>query len=285
MTGNNQAVASEGDALFQQAKQADDAGDAKHAIKLYDQTATRYPFIDLAAQARFRQAELLEQQGETLDAFDAYQQFLVRFQASSHYATALSRQAKMAQAAADGQIKNSFLGIRTKLDIDKVVEMLGQVRDNAPKSATAAKAQFTIGALYQSKNKTREAAKAIEAYRQLVRDQPESSEAPEAMFRIGVVYTAEADRGNQNQATLDLAREAFNDYLNQYPSHYRNAEARSLIKGLGTRDLQRSYDIAEYYRKTKQYESAKVYYRDIIKRSPSGKLHDDARDRLKSLGE
>ena len=106
-----------------------------------------------------------------------------------------------------------------------------------------------------------------------------------ALFRIGVVYTEEADRGNQNQATLDLAREAFNDYLNQYPGHHRNAEARKLIAGLGSRDLQRSFDIAEYYWKTKQFESAKVYYRDIIKRSPSGKLHDEARARLKELGE
>lgn len=285
MAGNNRAAAGEGDALFQQAKQADTAGEAKRAIKLYDRTATRYPFIDSAPQARFRQAELLEQRGQTLKAFDAYQKFLTRFQASNLYATALSRQAKMAQDAAEGQIKTTFLGWWNKRDIDKIVEMLAQVRDNAPKSATAAKAQFTIGELYQNEKKSSAAAKAIDAYRQLVRDQPDSREAPEALFRIGVVYTEEADRGNQNQATLDLAREAFNDYLNQYPGHHRNAEARKLIAGLGSRDLQRSFDIAEYYWKTKQFESAKVYYRDIIKRSPSGKLHDEARARLKELGE
>jgi outer membrane protein assembly factor BamD (BamD/ComL family) len=282
---NSQSAVGEGEALYQEAKRADHAGNAKRASKLYDQTATRYPYIDAAPQARFRQAELLEQQGQTLKAFEAYQKFLSRFQASNLYATALSRQARMAQAAADGEIKTRFLGLKTKLDIDKVAEMLAQVRDNAPKSATAAKAQFTIGELYQGRKKTKEAALAISAYRQLVQDQPDSREAPEALFRIGVVYTEEADRGNQNQATLDLAREAFNDYLNQYPGHHRNAEARALIAGLGSRDLQRSFDIAEYYVKTKQYESAKVYYRDIIKRSPAGKLHDDARARLKELGE
>lgn len=285
MSGNSRGAADEGTSLFQQAKQADDAGNAKRAIKLYDQTATRYPFIDAAPQARFRQAELLEQQGKTIKAFDAYQLFLTRFQASNLYATALSRQAKMAQAAADGEIKTRFLGIKTSLDADKVAEMLAQVRDNAPKSATAAKAQFAIGQLYQAKQKSKEAGKAIDAYRQLVRDQPDSKEAPEALFRVGVVLTEEADRGNQNQATLDLAREAFNDYLNQYPGHYRNAEARKLIAGLGSRDLQRSFDIAEFYWKTKRYESAKVYYRDIVKRAPAGKLQNDARARLKELGE
>ena len=189
----------------------------------------------------------------------------------------------MAQAAAEGDVKTSFLGLKSKLSLDKTVEMLGKVRDNAPKSRTASKAQFTIGELYQSKgNKAKEA---IAAYRQLVRDQPDSPEAPEALFRVGLILMQEADRGNQNQANLDLSREAFNDYLIQYPNHSRNAEARKLIAGLGGRDLQRSFDIAEFYLKTGKTESAKVYYRDIVKRTGSGKLHDESRARLKQLGE
>lgn len=280
----NQSSAGEGAALYAQAKQADAAGETKKAIKLYDKTATNFPFIDDAPQARFRQAELLEQRGEILDAFKAYQQFLVRFQASKQYSTALARQAKVAHAAADGEIKKSFLGWKTKVGTDEIVEMLTQVRDNAPKSATAAKAQFTIGEVYQSKQKSKEAGKAIIAYRQLVSDQPESREAPEAMFRVGVVLTEEADRGNRNQATLDLARDAFNDYLSQYPNHHRNAEARSMIVGLTARDLERSLGIAEFYQKTGQTESAKVYYRDIIKRAPPGRLRDKASAGLKALG-
>ena len=150
------------------------------------------------------------------------------------------------------------------------------------KSAAAAKAQFAIGQLYEGKKKSKEA---ITAYQKLVRDQPGSGQAPEALFRVGVILTAEADRGNQNQANLDLAREAFNDYLLQYPGHSRNAEARKFLSGVGGRDLQRSYDIAEFYEKTGKTESAKVYYRDIVTRSKSGPLHDKARARLRQLGE
>ena len=282
MTGNNQQAADEGDSLYQQAKQADTSGNTKRAIKLYDQVATRYPFATSAPQARFRQAELLEHNGKTADAFDAYQKFLTRFQASNLYATALASQAKIAEDAAAGKITRNFLGIHSKLGVDKLVEMLGQVRDNAPKTPTAAHAQFTIGELYQKDGKP---AKAIDAFRQIVRDQPDSSEAPEALFRVGVVLTEDADHGNRNQATLDLAREAFNDYLTQYPSHSRNAEARKLLANLGSRELQGSFDIAEYYYKIHQFESAKVYYRDVLKRAPSGHLHDASRARLKELGE
>jgi outer membrane protein assembly factor BamD (BamD/ComL family) len=282
LAGNTQAAAAEGEQFYQKAKQADDAGKTGRAIKLYDQTATRYPFAPSAPQARFRQAELLEKQGEIVKSFEAYDQFLSRFQGSGLYTTAFNRQVAMAQSAADGDVKSSMLGLKTKLSLDKTVEMLGKVRDNAPKSPAASKAQFTIGQLYEGKKKYKEA---IAAYRQLVRDQPGSPEAPEGLFRVGLILTAEADRGNQNQANLDLAKEAFNDYLIQYPGHSRNAEARQFIANVGGRDLQRSYDIAEFYQKTGKFESAKVYYRDIVKRSPSDPLADKARARLKELGE
>jgi outer membrane protein assembly factor BamD (BamD/ComL family) len=282
LAGNTAKAIDEGEALYKTAKQADDAGKTGRAIKLYDRMATKYPFAPSAAQARFRQAELLENKGDILKSFDAYNQFLSRFQGSGLYSTALNRQIAMAQAAADGDVKSSMLGLKTRLSLEKTVEMLGKVRDNAPRSAAASKAQFTIGQLYESKKKSKEA---IEAYRKLVADQPESPQAPEALFRVGVILTDEADRGNQNQGNLDLAREAFNDYLIQYPGHSRNAEAKRRIGKLGTRDLQKSYDIAEFYEKTGKLESAKVYYRDIVKHAPPGPLQSKARARLKALGE
>jgi outer membrane protein assembly factor BamD (BamD/ComL family) len=282
LAGNTGAASGEGEKLYQQAKAADDAGKADKAIKLYDRTATRYPFISSAGQARFRQAQLLEQQGEVQKAFDAYDKFIEQNPGSSLYATALSRQASMAQSAADGDVKSSFLGLKTKISIDKTVEMLGKVAAHAPKSRAASKARFTIGELYQSKKKSREA---IAAFRDLVKEQPDSPEAPEALFRIGLILMEEAERGNQNQSNIDLAREAFNDYLIQYPGHARNAEARNMIASLSGREMERSFQIAEFYLKTGRPESAKVYYRDIVKRTSSGKTRDAAKARLKELGE
>ena len=57
LAGNTQAASSDGEALYLEAKKADDAGKAGRAIKLYDKMATRYPFAPSAAQARFRQAQ------------------------------------------------------------------------------------------------------------------------------------------------------------------------------------------------------------------------------------
>jgi outer membrane protein assembly factor BamD (BamD/ComL family) len=282
LAGDTRQVSGEGEKLYQQAKAADDAGKAGKAIKLYDRTATRYPFLSSAGQARYRQAQLLEQEGEVQKAFEAYDKFIEQNPASPLYATALSRQASMAQSAAEGDVKSSFLGLKTKISLDKTVAMLTKVAEHAPKSRTASKARFTIGELYQSKKKSREA---IAAFRELVKEQPDSPEAPEALFRVGLILMEEAERGNQNQSNIDLAREAFNDYLIQYPGHSRNAEARNMIASLSGREMERSFQIAEFYLKTGRPESAKVYYRDIVKRTGSGKTHDAAKARLKELGE
>ncbi len=282
LAGNTGKATTEGETLYQNAKREDDAGNSKKAAKLYDEVATRYSFAPSAPQARYRQAQLLEQLGDVQKAFEAYDQFLTRFPESGLYTTTLNHQAEMAQSAADGDVKSSFLGLKTKLSLEKTVAMLTKVKGHAPKSPTASKAQFTIGRLYEGKKKSKEA---IDTYHDLVKTQPESKEAPEALFRVGVILMEDADRGNQNQANIELSRESFNDYLIQYPNHERNAEARKLIDNLGKRDLQQSYNIAEYYRKIGKFESAKVYYRDIVKHSTSGKLHDESKARLKELGE
>jgi outer membrane assembly lipoprotein YfiO len=282
LSGNLDAANQQGDALYQKAKSADDAGKTRRAIRLYDKMATGYPSAPSASKARHRQAQLLEQQGRVYDAFNAYDKFIERYPGDRLYPEIIRRQASMANAAAQGDVKSSMLGLKTKLPLEKTIEMLEKVIKHAPKSRYAAKSRFAIGELHHAEKDTK---KAIAAFRKLVAEQPDSPEAPEALFRSGVILLEEADRGNQNQANLNLAREAFNDYLLQYPGHSKNADARRMISNLKGLDLQRSLDIADFYLKTGNTESAKVYYRDIVKRSSSGEIRNQAAARLKDLGE
>jgi outer membrane assembly lipoprotein YfiO len=283
LMGENTAESKDqGEALFREAKAREEAGNTKRAIRDYDRVATRHPFAPSAAEARFRQAELLRSNGDIVKAFDAYQLLIDRYSGSGHYSRALSSQAEMAQSAADGDVRSGFLGMRTRLSLERTVQMLEKVRDNAPQSDTAAKAQFTIGQLYESRKKP---AEAVAAYRKLVRDQPNSAQAPGALFQIGEILLAQADSGNRNQATLDLASEAYDDYLLQYPGHSKAGAARQKIRDIRNRSLQRTFDTAQFYERSGQTEAAKVYYREIVKDAKSGELHDAARDRLRALGE
>jgi len=272
------------EAMFGEAQAAEAAGKRAKAIKLYDTLGDEMPLSRRAPEARFRQGELLQQEGRIKDSFDAYQELLVRYNSSNLYTKALDRQAAMAQSAAEGQVKTSFLGLKSKISNEKVVEMLEKVSANAPRSPTASKAEFTIGQLWESQGNSSGATKAIAAYRDLVIEFPDSKEAPEAQFRIGKILLEEARRGNQDQANLDRARESLQDYLRQYPGHSKNGEARQLLANLGGEDLQRSYNVAEFYERKGDNESAKFYYQEVLRKTKSGDLHDKAKARLAALG-
>lgn len=280
MVGTVSNDPSRAQALFDAAQSAEQNGKTKKAIDLYGELADQLPFSKQAGEARYRQGQLLEQTGDKLKAFNAYQSVLNKSQGSGFYKKALERQTEIAFVAADGEIKNSFLGLKSGLSTDKVVGMLSSLAGNAPRSPLAARASYKIGDIYAEQG---EPGKAIAAYRSVVVNYPASSQAPEAQFQVGKILLKEAEEGNQDQANLSRAKEAFEDYLLQFPGHSRNGEARQLISNIGGRDVQNTYDIAEFYEKKGDISSAKFYYQEVVRRTKSGELHDKAQGRLNSL--
>ncbi|MEN9535676.1 MAG: hypothetical protein RIR37_949, partial [Verrucomicrobiota bacterium] len=79
LAGETRAAAAKGEEIYQKAKQADDAGNRRRAIKFYDKTATEYPFAKSGAMARYRHAQLLEEKSDILGSFKAYGKFLERY--------------------------------------------------------------------------------------------------------------------------------------------------------------------------------------------------------------
>ncbi len=270
-----------GQEIYAEAREADTEGNSKKAIKLYEKMADMYPYAPSAGKARYRQAQLLDQAGEHEDAVEAYDEFLGRFPGSSLYRKAFDRLETLAMGIANGTYKDSMFGLDREFSLAKKVEMLAMIPKHAPRSERAAKAQYKLAELYlEDENYD----KSVDAFRELVMTQPDSKLAPNALYRVGEILLQNAERGNQNQSNLDLSREAFNDYLIQYPSHSKNKEARKMIASLSKRELQRAYDIAEFYMKTDQPKSAKIYYLDVVRRTKSGDLHDKAKARLKEIG-
>jgi outer membrane protein assembly factor BamD len=269
------------DSLYAKALAADQAGKSEKAIKLYRTMANTYPGSPKASTARFRQATLLEHEGELLDAFDAYQQVIHRYQSTALYPEARDKQAIVAHKASEGLIKNSFFGIKSRLESKTIVEMLEKVRDNAPQSASAPKAQFTIGEVLENRKKL---LPAIAAYQKVVDDYPKSSLAPDSYYRIGHILLTSAAGGNQNQANLDRALHTFEDLRQSYPGTKRAADAALKITEIKSRDIQRSFDIAEFYFKKRQNSSAAFYYQEVLSKTKGGALHNKAQQRLQLLG-
>ena len=267
--------------LYNRAQAADKSGRNKKAINLYSGTADKHPNSRVAATARFRQAQLLQQQGKLDEAFEAYQAVIDRYQASPLYTQARDSQAKVAHAAAEGSVTGSLLWFKPQLDIKKVVSMLETVRDNAPRAPSAAKAQHAIGKAYEARKWKSD--EAIAAYQKVVDEYPRSPYAPEAQFKIGKMLMTGSSKGNRDNSNLDRALHTFADLRQSYPNSQPAAEAAKMTTEIRSRDLQRTFDVAEFYFKKGQKSSARVYYLEVLGKTSKGDLHDRARNRLQSL--
>ena len=270
--------------LYNSAVAAENAGKLGRAIKIYEKIVLRHPLCPAASESAFRWGKLLEKDDELLEAFEAYDAILVKYPASPHYPEAMQRQEIIATQAAEGQINNSFIGFKIRVSLKKSAEMLAKVRQNAPRAISAEKAQYTIGKIYQSRgNQTNEAALAINAFRELTRDFPDSQYAPDAQYQIGEILLGQSKKGNQDSANLDRAKRAFEDVLIRYPTSKQAKMAKAQIAKLASGNIQRSFEIAEFYRKKGQISSALVYYRDTVMRSNPGPLRTSAQGWINKL--
>lgn len=266
--------------MLAEARAYQQSGKNKKALSTYKDISKDYPNSSAAPEALYARAHMLDQQGDLIKAFDTYQELITNYQGSHRYAAALKRQDAVAHAAADGVIKNSFLGMKTKIAPGKTETMLGQVRDNAPQATSAPRAQFAIGQVWQNSGN---AEKAIAAFRRISSDYPDSSQAPEALYQIGEVLILKTKKGNKNIANFDNATNIYNELIQRYPNHKRASDARKRIKSLGGQEIQRSFNVAEFYRKKGNSKSAIFYYKEVLKKSKSGPLRDQATQRIAEL--
>lgn len=259
------------------------AGKTRKAIKQYNYVADGFRLSEEAPKALLRSANLLYNSGQLIKSFDTYQLFVSRYHSSDQYATALKRQEEVAHAAANGAIQNNFLGLKSNIPRSKVETMLGQVRDNAPHAHSAARAQFTIGHMWQS---DKNLSKAIKAYEEVQVRYPKSNYAPEALYKVGNLLLEQAEKGNRNVGNLDTAKTTFTDLTLLYPNSKHAANAKKKIKQINKSDIQRSFDNAEFYEKKQQNTAAIFYYREVISKTKAGtELNTLAKNRVSALSQ
>ena len=98
----------EAETLFSNAKGWESIGENKKAIKSYRKLINNYPADKRVAESRFQIAALLATLGEQRESFTAYQVFIERHPDDRLYPEAVARQEAVANAAAKGDIRNSF---------------------------------------------------------------------------------------------------------------------------------------------------------------------------------
>ena len=254
-------------ALMQEARAKEAKNDLSGAIKKYKRVVEKHPLSKDAPQARFRMAELYEARKEPADAIDQYQKLIDRHPDSPLYKQAMERQKEMAFGAASGALTNRVLWMfDVRMDPKNVTEWLNHVRDNAPYAPTAPQAMNVLGSYLAARGRMKEA---IEAYQNLVDNHPHSPLAPTAQL-----------------VNVARAQEAYEDYLQRYPTSARAGAARSDLAAMKRELVAQQLEVAEYYlTKMKDTDAAIFCYQEVAsKGSVNPAAAAKAKARLKKLG-
>ncbi|MFV1995763.1 MAG: outer membrane protein assembly factor BamD, partial [Verrucomicrobiales bacterium] len=263
-------------ALFQEAVAREKKGKPGKTVSAYNKIVEKYPLTASGARSQFKIGELLEAENKGSKAFDAYQKFIENYKGSSLFMVAVKRQYQIASASLDGDKQDRFLGMRVKVQPSRLIEMFTSIQANAPFSEYAPLSQYNIGKIREDQKQVTEA---VLAYEKVVEDYPRHPKAAEAQYQIGSMLTNASIKGNNDQGHLQQTREAYEELLIQFPESQLASEAKTELTEIQAQEISKSYNIAEFYEKKRNYRAAAIYYEEVA-RHPDAKEYADAKERI-----
>ncbi len=269
----NEGVTPEEQAAFAATAEVD-------SIKAYRSFIKNNPASPLAMRAQYRIGQLYEAAGNSSRAFDAYQTLVTKYPDTPDFEKAVASQVVIANSYLEGK-KVKFLGLPIVPGTDRAESMFASIINNAPFSKNAPIAQFNLGLTYERQGRVKEAAS---AYRQVLDRYPNSSIADDALYQIGYIYMRIGESGkSQDLSAVIEAKNSFEDFLLQYPSSPKAAQARDNMAKLSGTEAGDLMSIAKFYDRYKNYRAAAIYYNDVVRRSAGTEEARIAADRVQEL--
>lgn len=269
----NEGVTPEEQAAFSASAEVD-------SIKAYRRFIKNNPASPLAMRAQYRIGQLYEAAGNSSREFDAYQTLVTKYPDTPDFEKAVASQVVIANSYLEGK-KVNFLGLPIVPGTDRAESMFASIINNAPFSKNAPIAQFNLGLTYERQGRVKEAAA---AYRQVLDRYPNSSIADDALYQIGYIYLRIGESGkSQDLSAVIEAKNSFEDFLLQYPSSPKAAQARDNMAKLAGTEAVDLMAIAKFYDRYKNYRAAAIYYNDVVRRSAGTEEARFAADRVQEL--
>lgn len=264
-------------ASLAKARAYEQEGKNRQARDTYKSVAENYTRTAAGAEAKFGYARMLESEGEGRKAFEEYQELITNHRNTPNFNEAVKRQFGIADGLRNSK-KKGFLGIGAAAQPSKLVEMFTQISDTAPYTEWAPRALLNIGYI---RTDVGEMDPAIASFKSVVDKYPGSEFAKEAQYQIFKLRGVTAEKSNS--PLKDRAQvEAGLDFVNQNPQDQRAAEVKSDMQQIDEKSMEKLYETGQFYEKSGKPDSARVYYREVVK-NPNTSWAGKAQERLAVL--
>jgi len=244
---------------FAYAKSFFDNSKYEEARREFHKLFKAYPKSSEAAESQYYLGLIEEKQGRLYEAYQAYQMVIDKYPFSERIGEIIEKEYKIAERFMAGE-KRKALGIELPVD-NPAIEIFGKVVENSTYGPLAPKAQYKLGLVLKGLLRYYEAE---EEFNKVVSRYPDSEWAAAAKFQIATCRASLSKGAAYDQGAAQEAKEKFETFVKEHPDAVLSLEAEKNIAQIREKEAESSYNIARFYEKQKIFESAKIYYNDII---------------------
>ncbi len=239
--------------LLFEGKHYDEAGkEFRKLIKAYPKSAE-------AADSQYYLGKIDEATGRLYEAFKAYQLLIDKYPFSGKIQEAVERQYRIGEEFVSGRRKGMSAVFAPE---NPGVEIFSKVVENSNYGPLADKAQYKLGLVLKSLSRYYEAE---EAFFKLIKTYPDSEWVPAAQFQIAACRSAVSQGPDYDQGATREAKERFQDFVNTHPDAVLSPEAQKNIDALKDKEACSAFNSGRFYEKQRLYQSARIYYEDVVK--------------------
>ena len=264
--------------LMNKARDAEERGSTRAAIRAYNKVGKKYTNSVYAPEALYRAAKLRLEQRKYSKAFDTFQSVLARYPNTTRFNEIVGEQYRIASALLDGA-RGRFLWIFPGFtNREKSIEYFEVILFNAPYSDYAPLALMNIARAHQRFGNTDFA---IDALDRLINNYPQSVLTPDAYLKLAQAHAGLVDGPYYDQESTRQAITYFEDFMILYPSDNNVAEAEKGLAHMKNELAESKMKIGDFYfYKRDNFKAARVLYNEAITAYPDSEVATRARERL-----
>lgn len=252
------------------------------ALDEFRKLVIHFPDSKKAPEAQFYIRKCFQALEKPYHAFKAYQKVVDSYPYSERILEIVKIEYEIGEYYLNRQ-RNEWLGISfDDLFAHPSIEILKQVIDNAPYSEVAQKAHYKLGLLLKKLGRYKQA---ISYFNDLIEKYPESEWVEPARYQLALTSADASLESEYDQELTEEAQDQFEQFLTKHPDAELSGEVQEELKVLKSKEAKKYFDIAEFYNKQNDSESAGLYYNYVINNYPNSSWSKKAEEKLKKLKE
>ncbi len=239
-------------------------GDYKRAAEEFIRLVEHYKNSELAPDAQYYTALSYQKAGKYYIAFQNYQKVIENYPFTERIDEIIKAEYEIGEVFFNKH-SGALMGVELMTDVEKAIEIFIKIIENIPYSAYADNAQFMIGSCYKKLQQYNEA---VEAFQKLTQEYPASDLVEKAKYEQAQCMYLVSLNADYDQEPTDEAIQEFKKYSSESLDNKLKIEVDQTIAILEQKKAESVFKSAEFYEKQKKYKSARIYYREILRKYP-----------------